>query len=159
MLNLTGRLRQEHKALRERMEPLRQLLYDAPDQAPAAQEQALRAVVQWVREDVLPHAEREERKLYPLVDRLMGGRESATATMVMDDDRIRELAQQLEDLLEASEEQREQRWDWVKMVAAQLEMLLSLHLEKEEAVYLAVLERHATPEDIEALHEGGDTHV
>jgi uncharacterized protein (DUF2249 family) len=103
------------------------------------------ALVAFLKGELLPHAQGEERSLYPAVDPLVKVHGSATATMRVDHQfiasyiaRIEETASALRDA--TPEEQRALRRRLARL-ALQLQALLEVHLEKEESVYLPLLER------------------
>ena len=128
------RILNEHEAVRRRLETMRELLYDNSYPAPPEQEQAVRDLIEWMRQHVLPHAEEEETTLFANFD-APGSLADTAAHMTVQHQQLRRYVQQLTDLLEYGGEQSAQRWDWVRMVAAQMEMLLSLHMQEEESLY------------------------
>jgi|SRR5579885_1783801 len=101
-----------------------------------------------LREDLLPHAEGEERALYPLIDRILrtarNGR--ATETMSVDHEFITEyvdwIGAALHSLPESSGMQRDLLLSQLRRYLVQLEAVLNLHLEKEERIFLPMIERH-----------------
>ncbi len=93
---------------------------------------------------LIPHAELEERELYPAVARAMGASE-ATRTMSLDHlevarltERLRMLRTKLGGREVGSEEARELRRALYGLYA-----IVTTHFAKEEEVYLPILERGA----------------
>ncbi len=104
-----------------------------------------------LRDDLLPHAGGEERSLYPLIDRMFktarNGR--ATETMTVDHEFIIEyvdwIAAALHSLPNSTGMQRELLLSQLHRYLVQLEAVLNLHLEKEERIFLPMIERHLSP--------------
>ncbi|HTW87632.1 MAG TPA: hemerythrin domain-containing protein [Candidatus Binataceae bacterium] len=99
-----------------------------------------------LRDDLLRDAEGEERELYPLIDRIaktVGGR--ATATMSIDHEYFGEyvdwIAATLHALHSATGTHRDVLLGQVRRYLVQLEAILNLHLEKEERLFLPLIER------------------
>lgn len=117
-------------------------------------------LVAFLRAELLPHAKGEEAYLYPAVEPLLRQESMATATMSIDHEHIvgyvDRLAAASERLAVADVDEREARLIEVRILAAQLEALLRVHLEKEERVYLPLLERHLSAsrqaEIVEGMH-------
>jgi hemerythrin-like domain-containing protein len=111
--------------------------------------------VAFLREDLLPHAEGEERGLYPVADDLIRKHGRPTATMSRDHvylkreiERFCDIASKVEStggsVLEAT---REALW----RTAVRLEFLLSVHLEKEEQDLLPLLDDHLSQEEVDRI--------
>ncbi len=126
----TDPLRSEHAALRPQIERLREL----GDQAVAGADvmESLLASVEFLHHHLLVHAMAEEAVLYPMVTSLLGA-PRATATMAEDHARIRTLAAALAEVDAADRPS-------VARLAYGLHTLIELHLEKEESVYLPLID-------------------
>jgi uncharacterized protein (DUF2249 family)/hemerythrin-like domain-containing protein len=103
-------------------------------------------LVRFLRHELLPHAAGEERSLYPAVEPLLKAHGMATATMRMDHRAIERYVQSLEDvagrLRSARKADRARaRRELVRLVW-QLHAIFEVHLEKEEQVYLPLLEQY-----------------
>jgi hemerythrin-like domain-containing protein len=112
-----------------------------------------RAVV-FLDEEIRPHANWEEVKLYPLLDSIVGGREPFTATMRSEhaiiDRWIEELA------VHAASPAPDVVW--LARSADRLFGLIEAHWEEEEEVLLPILERtYETADDYERA-VGGEIH-
>ncbi|MBW4030694.1 MAG: cadmium-translocating P-type ATPase [Acidobacteria bacterium] len=74
-LAVTAQFRAEHVALRERIEEIRRVADELGTLTPDATLAAVRAVHEMLVNEILPHEEAEEATLYPVLERVMGGRE------------------------------------------------------------------------------------
>jgi uncharacterized protein (DUF2249 family) len=106
------------------------------------------ALVNFLKGDLLPHATAEERHLYPLVGQLVRSHGTGTETMSVDHEfladyvrRIEEAAQGLEN---AAPPDRLILSARLERLLLELQALVHVHLEKEERVYLPMLERYAS---------------
>lgn len=120
------------------------------------------AFVSFLRNDLMPHAHGEERHLYPRIDLLMREHGRATATMSVDHEFIETYIEEIERttaaLKAANDEERPGLFKHLGEVAQQLSAILKLHLEKEERVYLPLLEEHLAEKEqertLDAIHSG-----
>lgn len=162
MARPTESIRAEHAGLLEMMATLENLVDSLSQPRNGVQNHELLGAHHWFVTALLPHAEVEEAHLYPLVDELMGGTGLATATMTADHTAIRAKVDALGDAVEklaatASWHEAEIRRRRIAVSLAQLLAILRLHFEKEEHVYLNLLDENVTPERIEAaLAHGHD---
>ena len=113
------------------------------------------ALVEFLKTELLPHAEGEEHYLYPALDPVIKEYGQPTATMRMDHEfiqryvaRIEEAASKLTATTSAAE--RAERHEHLYRLTCGLEALLEVHLAKEERIYLPLFERHV-PEREQAL--------
>src|SRR5512135_3897051 len=98
MTTLTQPLRDEHKELLPHIELLRTVA-DTIGEAPfGSLRRSIDEAYAFLTHHLLPHAQAEERTLYPVVGRLIGAPE-ATATMSRDHVEIDRLTQELGSLL------------------------------------------------------------
>jgi hemerythrin-like domain-containing protein len=128
----------EHAVLRRHLRTLRSVAESMWTEQPLALRRRLDSVMSFLREEALPHMELEETTTYALVDKLPGG-PNAGAAMALDHAAIRALVRDVDKLTSGLASKQ-------KMVKLQgalfaLEALLRLHIEKEEALYLPVLNR------------------
>lgn len=116
----------------------------------------LNALLALLQGELLGHARAEQTDLYPAVDELVRDHGRATATMEIDHEKI---AQQVTHIAEAVERLRTVRDRMPRMAARtelreallRLDTLLEVHLEKEERVYVPLIERHLSSEQQERL--------
>jgi iron-sulfur cluster repair protein YtfE (RIC family) len=134
-------LRDEHRELLAALEVLR-IAAEAVGEAPPEQVRALVArAVEFLTGELLPHADAEERGLYPVVARLMGA-PGSTQTMAEDHLEVARLTVELEVL------QAELGGTTLAPAAAQelrrilygLYALVAAHLGKEEKVFFPLVE-------------------
>jgi iron-sulfur cluster repair protein YtfE (RIC family) len=154
MTQLTQPLREEHRDLLPHLTQI-QAIADAVGAVPIASlRQGIDEISAFLTHQLLPHAQAEERALYPVVGKLMGAQE-ATATMSRDHVEIKRLAEQLEKLrsqlgnetLEVSQEHA------LRRVLYGLSTLVAVHFAKEEEVYLPLLDTHLSPREAKPLFE------
>lgn len=117
---------------------------------------ALNELTDFLTGELKPHAEGEERALYPAVDPLVAAHGSATATMRVDHEhiaqRIRRIGELAEGLREApTPAARKPLAAEMRRQLTGLEAIFALHLEKEERVYLPLIERYVPPAEQERI--------
>lgn len=116
----------------------------------------LNALLALLQGDLLSHARAEQTDFYPAVDRVVRDHGRATATMEIDHEKI---AQHVTRIAEAVERLRTVKDRMPRMEARtelreallRLDTLLEVHLEKEERVYVPLLEKHLSEEEQTAL--------
>ncbi len=117
--------------------------------------------VKFLKHDVLPHAEGEERHLYPMADQLVRDHGKPTATMMVDHEFIRDYIAKIEqtagELAAASDGERPALQRRLRDLALRLDAIFELHLAKEERVYLPLFEQHVAQAEqtmvLRAIHE------
>ncbi|MCL4552780.1 MAG: hemerythrin domain-containing protein [Candidatus Marsarchaeota archaeon] len=147
------------KAIREHH---RELMSTLSEQATALAEDRPgadpRSLVAFLKDDLLPHAQGEEKHLYPVVDTLVKTHGRATATMGVDHEFIESYIRQIEETTDAlrvaGEDQRPALNDRLRRLALQLEAVVRLHLEKEERVYLPLFERYLSEQEQQSVLDG-----
>lgn len=154
MATVTQPLRDEHKDLLPEMESLRRAA-DAVGEAPL---EMLRRDVdeayEFMAHHLIPHAQAEEKALYPVVERVMGAPE-ATGTMRRDHVEVGRLTKELGQLrasLAASipgpvEAQQ------LRAVLYGLSALVKVHFAKEEEVYLPILDEQLSQQEATKMFE------
>ena len=152
MSHLTQPLRDEHKELFPHIERLRTVA-DAIGITPLSSlRQQIDEAYTFLSRQLIPHAQAEERALYPVVGKLMGALD-ATATMSRDHVAIGRLTEELgvlrasleSERLDASEVQA------LRRVLYGLSALVAVHFAKEEEVYLPLLDTHLSQEEARHL--------
>ncbi|HKW23641.1 MAG TPA: DUF2249 domain-containing protein [Ktedonobacterales bacterium] len=105
--------------------------------------------------DLLPHAAGEEKTLYPALDPIIREHGSPTATMRVDHEYIGDYARQIAETARALRSaDQHTRTDLARTLArqlVQLQGLFSVHLAKEERVYLPLIEQAISAGDQQAL--------
>jgi hemerythrin-like domain-containing protein len=153
-MTVTQPLRDEHKALVPHIETLR-TVGDSVGQAPIESlRRGVEDVFEFLRHHLIPHAEAEERALYPVVGQVMGAPD-ATATMSRDHVEVRRLTDELASL--RSELSRptlgEGQAKALRRVLYGLYALVKLHFAKEEEVYLPLLDARLSPDAARSMFE------
>lgn len=150
MLHTLQPLRKEHHHLLPRLAVLRLAAEatDSPSRAPL--DALLSEAVAFLREDLLAHATTEERVVYPAVEDVLGRR--TTLTMSLDHLEIRRLADELARTVAglggrlSAHDARELR----RILYGAYE-LVRIHIHKEDAAFLPVLENGLSGEQAAAL--------
>jgi iron-sulfur cluster repair protein YtfE (RIC family) len=146
MTTPTDPLRQEHRHIRARLSSLRSLA-DSIDDMPAPDAaRELRNALAFLEDGLLPHALAEDGVLYPAVALAMGASQ-ATATMSRDHLEIARLVGQLRHLSRrfAGSSTKRVRRDLCRILYS-LDAVVSLHLDKEDEVYLPLLDAYLSDE-------------
>jgi len=154
MAGITQPLRDEHKELLPHIEGLRA----AADSVGDAPIETVRGKVagshEFLVHHLLPHAQAEERALYPVVARLMGAPE-ATATMSRDHVEVGRLTEELGALRSsmsgAGIDQRQAKA--LRAVLYGLSALVKVHFAKEEEIYLPILDQRLTEPEARQMFE------
>jgi hemerythrin-like domain-containing protein len=151
---LTLPLRDEHAELLPHIESLRAAA-DMVGEAPVeALRQHIDAAYEFLAHHLLPHAQAEERALYPVVARVIGAPE-ATATMSRDHVEIARLTEELgaqrERLTGSAISASEARA--LRRILYGLYSMVKLHFAKEEEVYLPLLDDQLTAGEATAMFE------
>lgn len=150
---VTAPLREEHRELIPHIEQLRAIA-DAVGEVPIdALRRDTESVYGFLVHHLLPHAQAEERALYPVVARVLGA-PHATDTMSRDHTEIGRLAREL-DVLRAK--MADTAADTIltrdlRRVLYGLYALVKVHFAKEEEVYLPLLDGALTPDEGRAMY-------
>jgi iron-sulfur cluster repair protein YtfE (RIC family) len=129
--------REEHWHLREHVDHIALAARDLPGMSPAERRDIVERILSFLRGELLPHMDEEERSVYPAVAELFGDAE-ATAPMTYDHIAIR--ARVVE--LAATEEDDVDR---LQALLYGLHALIVVHFWKEERLYLPKLEQSGWP--------------
>lgn len=148
-MSTTQAFRDEHAALLDHVEHLRVAAAQLPEMTSEERADTVGRILQFLQGTLMPHAEAEERVLYPAVARLLGHPE-ATATMISDH---RAIVARI-DALETAEPDDLAR---LQELLYGLYALLLVHFHKEEDDYLPLLEAQP-PEQVAAIFEGMGGH-
>jgi iron-sulfur cluster repair protein YtfE (RIC family) len=154
MTTLTQPLREEHKELLPHIEMLRTVA-DLVGEAPMAEvRQGVDAVYEFLTQHLIPHAQAEDKALYPVVGKIMG---AAQATVTMSRDHV-EVGRLTEELASLRLELADLNLDVAQVKALRqvlygLYALVKVHFAKEEEVYLPILEAGLTPPEAQRMFE------
>lgn len=158
MSSLTQPLRDEHKELYPQVETLR-LAGDAVYESLTTNAHAkIEESYYFLTHQLLPHAQAEEKALYPTVQKVMGSPQ-ATATMSRDHVEVERLTEELGTLrvhrsqLSITSIQAQA----LRRVLYGLYALVKLHFAKEEEVYLPLLDAKLTAQEAKEMFEKMET--
>jgi iron-sulfur cluster repair protein YtfE (RIC family) len=154
MSAVTEPLREEHRHLLPHIDSLRALA----DSVGASDLDSIRAGVdqthQFLTHHLIPHAEAEEKALYPVVARILGA-PKATATMSRDHVEVGRLTDELATLrpgISGAAIAQAQERD-LRRVLYGLYALVSVHFAKEEEIYLPLLDASLSPGEAAEMFE------
>jgi uncharacterized protein (DUF2249 family)/hemerythrin-like domain-containing protein len=138
MSGVTDLIRKHHQSLSSKLSHYAEALAEGVEPNPDS-------FVAFLEHDLIPHASGEERALYPRVDRLMKQSGRATATMSVDHEHISayvgQIAKTVAELKQAALSDRAALARRLGRLALRLDAILTLHTEKEERVFLPLIER------------------
>ena len=119
---------------------------------------APQALVALLTDDLLPHAFGEEQHLYPAVEPLIKAHSQATATMSVDHEFIEAYIHQIEETVQAlqgaGKDTRPGLENRLQRQALQLEVIVQVHLEKEERIYVPLFEEYLSEEEQQRVLDG-----
>src|SRR4030042_3442936 len=154
MASITQPLRDEHKELYPHVESLR-LAGDAVYESLTSLAHArIEEAYSFLSRELLPHAQAEEKALYPMVQKAMGAPQ-ATATMSRDHVEVARLTEELA-TLRVHKSQLSITFDQamaLRRVLYGLYALVKLHFAKEEEVYLPLLDSKLSADEAGAMFE------
>jgi len=148
MSNITQPLRDEHKELFPHIESLRlagDMISNNP--TPSAIEAVQNAYL-FLTHHLIPHAQAEDKALYPVVQKVMGASQ-ATATMSRDHVEVGRLTEELgalQGVLNHSSITTEKVQD-LRRILYGLYTLVKVHFAKEEEIYLPLLDVNLSEAD------------
>ena len=158
MAILTQPLRDEHKELMPQVKTL-QLAGDNIHEVLTSSDRALiDKAYTFLTHHLIPHAQAEEKALYPVVRKVMGS-EVGTATMSRDHLEIQQLTKEL-DLLRSKITGTKitvKQANALRGVLYGLYAIVKLHFAKEEEVYLPLLDTRLKPEEAQAMFAAMET--
>lgn len=109
----------------------------------------------FLTDELLPHAQGEERVLYPALDPVIAQHGSPTSTIRIDHEYLTRFIQEATDLAgklrSVGQRERDPIAAQLQQVLGQLQTLLTVHLAKEEQVYLPLVEQHFSPDEQQRL--------
>ena len=154
MASITQPLRDEHKELYPQVEMLR-LAGDAVNESlTSSAHTKIEEAYRFLTLQLLPHAQAEEKALYPMVQKVMGAPQ-ATATMSRDHIEVERLTEELaslrvhRSLLTITTIQAQA----MRRVLYSLYALVKVHFAKEEEIYLPLLDAKLSTEEAHEMFE------
>lgn len=154
MATPTQPLREEHKELIPHIEMLRTVADSVGAVSGEPLQRGVNEAYTFLTHHLIPHAQAEERALYPVVGRLMGAPE-ATATMSRDHVEIGRLIEELGVLRSqlGGASVNELQIKALRQVLYGLYAIVKVHFAKEEDIYLPLLDARLTPEEARQMFE------
>lgn len=154
MTTLTQPLRDEHKELYPHIEVLKIAGMAIHGKLDQNGRELIDESYEFLSKHLLPHARAEEAVLYPAVQKAMGSRH-ATATMSRDHVEVEALTDELADLRKqiSGPDIGVTLANELKRVLYGLHTLVNVHFNKEEEVYLPLLDESLTADEAKELFE------
>lgn len=151
MTALTDAVSAEHRAYAVQVDELRRLADDCTEERPGPLVRDVDMSIAFLEQELLPHAAAEDAVLYPAVAELLGS-PAATDTMRRDHDEIRRLAADLRrHRAELGTAVHPAAVGEVRRLLYALHAIISLHVAKEEELYLPLLDADLSDAEAEAL--------
>lgn len=158
---LTAAIRSHHRALADTIDRFVAEIETSAEQGDSSINAVAEQLASFLTSDLLPHAHGEEQSLYPALDPIIREHGQPTATMRVDHEYIgayaRDISQTARALAAAAPGERTALARTLDRQAIQLQGLFRVHLDKEERVYLPLVEANLTDEQqhtlLTALHD------
>ncbi len=156
----TRKIREHHQAILHQLAQMKDTIGHLERGELKSIEDGLKQSSKFLDNELRPHAEWEEDSLYPPIGELLKKYGKPTATMEIDHDDIKTRIDQFRNDVAAflslshAPKGREELGRQLIRNAWQLEAIVSLHLRKEEEVYLSLADSHLTEKDIQAILGG-----
>jgi iron-sulfur cluster repair protein YtfE (RIC family) len=154
MASLTQPLRDEHQELYPHVELLRQAADAVYESLTSLAHARIEEAYNFLTRELLPHAQAEEKVLYPMVQKAMGA-EQATATMSRDHIEVARLTEELATLRVHKSQLTITSIQAMALrrVLYGLYALVALHFAKEEEIYLPLLDAKLTADEAHTMFE------
>jgi len=152
MASITQPLRDEHKTLYPQIETLRLAGDVVNESLTTLAHDKIEQAYNFLTRHLIPHAQAEEKALYPMVQKIMGAPQ-ATATMTRDHVEVERLTQELGSL-RVHKSQLSITFEQVsalRRVLYGLYALVKVHFAKEEEIYLPLLDSNLTEEEARGM--------
>jgi hemerythrin-like domain-containing protein len=138
--------RKEHLAIRDHLNSIDKTTGELAQQKPETQKVTMNKIVSFFAEHIRPHAEWEEKVLYPAVDkRAKSGENLFTATMRHEHKIV---GRWIDELKKQADAAKPDASTFVRKTDKLLGLILA-HFEEEEDVLLSVLDRSMTTQEFE----------
>jgi len=142
---VTQPFRDEHVEVKKHLDHMAEMIGSLATASSAEKQTIMEKLVAALRSHILPHAEWEEKVLYPAVDRIAGGKYTFTAAMRHE----HEIVERSIALLADQAENPTHDGVVFRRNADQLLGLILAHFEDEEEVLLPILDATMTAEEFE----------
>lgn len=151
----TESFRKEHVEVRAHLEHVREWAGALPRRKPDEQRATAKKIVAFFEEHIRPHAEWEEKALYPLVDRLAGGGEHRFTATMRHEHRV--VGRWIDELKKEAAKPKPDFQAFTRRTDNLLG-LIDAHFEEEEEVLLPLIDKAMTAEQFEKEVGGRSTH-
>jgi iron-sulfur cluster repair protein YtfE (RIC family) len=154
MTNITQPLRDEHKELFPHIESLRFAAETVNENLDSTSRTSIDEAYNFLTHHLIPHAQAEDKALYPVVQRVMGAPQ-ATATMSRDHVEVGRLTEALGSLRKSLDQPSisPDKVQALHQVLYGLYALVKVHFAKEEEIYLPLLDAILTEEEAREMFE------
>ncbi len=153
MATITQPLRDEHKELLPQAEILKKAAEEVSEALSERAWKDIRQAYEFLAYHLIPHAQAEDRALYPIVQKVMGAPQ-ATATMSRDHVEVARLAEELKNRLPLRPTPLSGgEVTGLRQVLYGLYALVQVHFAKEEEIYLPLLDARLTPAEASRMFE------
>lgn len=150
---VTAPIRSEHLELLPRIHELGHTATWIPTAPAPVVHEKIQEALEFLREELIPHAMAEEATLYPAVEGCMEA-PGASDTMRRDHKEVMRLTDELAAIRdELTDPPTEAQRDRMAALLHGLHAILVLHFAKEEEIYLPILDSRLSPEDARRLFE------
>jgi iron-sulfur cluster repair protein YtfE (RIC family) len=152
MTTLTQPLREEHQELYPHIEALRQAADAVSETVTPALRAAVHEAYDFLLHHLIPHAQAEDRALYPTIQKVIGAAE-ATATMSRDHVEVGRITAELGGLqaILGAQKLTTDQANALRRVLYGLYALVKVHFAKEEEVYLPLLDARLSQDQAHAM--------
>jgi iron-sulfur cluster repair protein YtfE (RIC family) len=154
MTKVTQPLRDEHQAMHAKIAVIRRVADEVSDTPGPDVAAGVEEIYTFLSHELGSHARAEEEVLYPMVATALGS-VNATATMIADHVRLSGLTAELDTLrtrLSSGNPLPPEDVTSLRRVLYGLHALVSVHLMKEEEVYLPILDEYLNPDQARAMY-------
>ncbi len=143
---ITQPIREAHQQQLPWIQKCSEVADQAGDLPAAILVEEIDSIINWLKTDILPDVDVEDRILYPTIAVIMGAPQ-ATNTMRVDHAEFRKMADELDELREEIKlGKTTEQIKYLRSLLYSLHTLLRLHFQKEEQVYLSIIDDHMTSE-------------
>ena len=150
---VTAPIRAEHAQLLPRIHELGHTATWIPTAPAPVVHEKISDTLEFLREELIPHAKAEEATLYPAVEGCMHA-PGATDSMTRDHVEVIRLTDELSAIRdELAEPPTEAQGDRVAALLHGLHAIIALHFAKEEEIYLPILDSRLSPDEARRLFE------
>lgn len=152
MPSITQPLREQHQKLMRQVEQLRAIADKVGDTPSEVLQSVLDDIYAFLVQQLIPHGQAEKSTFYPMINKVVGV-EQITEALMYDHQEVERLTDELAALREelATSDLDEDQIKTLRRVLYSLYALVKLHFEKEEEIFLPLLDKHLTSDEAQKL--------